>query len=235
MAKIIQLLCNQEPHLQAKIPTAHVITYPANAAEVDVTSIPDTHRGEIDYLVMSGSHGNFVGGKPTRLNGLGADAAELLLAKLLSLNIQAWCIVLDCCFSAGFIPSCRSLLVSGRVKPATMLAHYGSASGTMTGELGSSMYTVQKAAIKQFNSLGDLGEFVSLGVYVNDKTTPRLYVKSVANMAAASANYVMLISGGSSEHTDVNGLIDYLKSEKIEVRPESAAVVANVMNNAISV
>ncbi|MEZ5670297.1 MAG: hypothetical protein R3F55_23285 [Alphaproteobacteria bacterium] len=235
MAKMIQLLCNDEPHLQHHIPAAHVITYARNASSVDVTSIPASHRGEIDYLVMSGSHGNFIGTKPTQLNGLGVDAAQELLAKLMSLSISAWTIVLDCCFSAGFVPDYRSLLVTGRTKPGTILCHYGSASGTMTSELGSSMYTVQRAAKGQFGSLGEMTDFVSLGIYVDGKTAKKLYVKSVANLDQASSDYVGLISGGSSEAADVRGLMNYLKTQGIEVHAESKEVVANVMSNAIIV
>lgn len=234
MAKIIQLLCTDEPHLQARIPNAHVITYARNAADVDVTSIPASHRGEIDYLVMSGSHGNFKGGEPTQLNGLNAEGAEELAGKLMSLGVKAWSVVLDCCFSAGFLPVYKSLLVTGRVKPATMLAHYGSASGTMTGQLGSSMYTVQRAALSKLEDLAGLFDFVSLGVFVNDPTKPRFYVKDVANMQEASGNYIGLISGGGSEATDVNALITYLQKNGIEVRRESKAVVSTVMTNAIA-
>lgn len=235
MPKIIQLLCNDEPQLQQHIPGAHIITYPRNAADVDVSSIPSSHHGEIDYLVMSGSHGNFIGTKPTQLNGLSVDVAEVLLGKLMSLKITAWSVVLDCCFSAGFLPTYSSLLVTGRTKPGTILCHYGSASGTMTGALGSSMFTVQRAARGQFVSLGGIGDFVSLGVYVDGKTAKRLYVKSVSNLQQASANYVGMISGGGSEASDITGLIKYLKTNGIDVVSESSEVVSSVMSNAIIV
>lgn len=235
MAKIIQLLCNDEPHLQAHIPNAHIINYAKNATAVSVDTVPTTHRGEIDYIVMSGSHGNFIGAAPTQLNGLTADVAETLLAQLMSLGITAWAVVLDCCFSAGFVPTYRSLLVTGRTKPGVIICHYGSASGTMTGALGSSMYTVQRAAVNQLNSLASLGDFVSLGIYVDGRDKKRLYVKSVANLQEASANYIGMISGGPSEAADVTGLMAYLKANGVELVRESKEMVANVMRNAVFV
>lgn len=234
MAKVVQLLCNDEPHLQAHIPGAQIITYKPGAKDVDVSAIPSSHRGEIDYVVMSGSHGNFIGSEPTQLNGLKADVAETVIGKLMSLGICAWAVVLDCCFSAGFVPTAQALLVKGRTKPGTILCHYGSASGTMTGELGSSMYTVQRAAVAQLKSLGDLAEFVSLGVYVDGKDKKRLYVKSVANLNQASGEYIGMISGGGSEANDINGLLGYLQKNGVEIMKESKEMVATVMTNAIA-
>ncbi len=236
MAKILALKCTDEPHLQCNIPGAVEVVYPRNAADVSVAAIPASHKKEIDYIVMYGSHGDFTGGSPSQLNGLSAAAAETLAGKLLSLNISAYSIILDCCFSAGFIPIYRSLLVQGRTKPGTILCHCGSAAGTMASNLGSSQFTVRQAATTKLEDLGNLGlDFVSLGVYVDGRSSPNYHIKSVGNLQAASTEYVAAIAGGPSEAADVNGLKTYLRDEGINVKESALQTVKTVMQNAIIV
>lgn len=236
MPKILALRCNDEPGLQHTIPGAVQVIYQNNAASISLSSIPESHRKEIDCIVIYGSHGNFVGDKPTQLNGLTADVAETLAGQLMSLGISAYTIVLDCCFSAGFIPLYRGLLVKGRTKPGTILAHYGSAAGTMAANLGTSQYTVRSAAKTKFDDLTSFGlDFVSLGVYVDGVKNPNFYIKSVSNLNAASGNYIAAIAGGSSEAADIMGLKTYLKNEGVCIKESSAQIVKTVMQNAIIV
>jgi len=234
--KIIALRCNHEAGLQCTIPGAAQIIYQNGATSIDVSSIPETHRGEVDCIVMYGSHGNFVGNKPTQLNGLSADVAETLAGQLCSLGITAYTIILDCCFSAGFIPVYKDLLVKGRTKPGTILAHYGSAAGTMASSLGTSQYTARNAAISKFKDLEAFGlDFVSLGIYVDGPKDPNYYIKSVSNLASASASYIGAIAGGSSEAADIIGLKTYLKSDGVVIKESTPQIVQSVMQNAIIV
>lgn len=236
MPKIIALRCNHEAGLQCTIPGAAQVIYQNGATSIDVNSIPQSHRGEVDCIVMYGSHGNFVGSKPTQLNGLSADVAETLAGQLMSLGISAYTIILDCCFSAGFIPLFSGLLVKGRTKPGTILAHYGSAAGTMASNLGTSQYTARNAATSKFDDLGSFGlDFVSLGIYVDGPKNPNYYIKSVGNLNQASTDYIATISGAGSEASDIVGLKTYLKSEGIVIKESSAQIVKSVMQNSIIV
>ena len=238
MPKIIALRCNDEQLLQCTIPGAAQVIHQRGARSIGLGSIPATHRCEVDCIIMYGSHGNFTANAPSQLNGLSADVVEDLVGQLMRLGISAYTIILDCCFSAGFIPVYKNLLVQGRSKPGTILAHYGSAAGTMAFKLGTSQFTARRAATGKFDDLTDpdLGfDFVSLGIYVDGRKSPNFYIKSVANLHSASASYVGAISGGASEAADVMALKTYLSQQGVAIKESSTQVVKQVMQNAIMV
>lgn len=58
-------------------------------------------EGTADYLLVTGGHGDFVGGGPTKFNDLSAAMARMWIRKLRG-DYEA--IILDTCFSSAFCP-----------------------------------------------------------------------------------------------------------------------------------
>lgn len=95
---------------------------------------------------------------------------------------------------------------------------------------------MRQAASNQLEELNSIGfDFVSLGLYVDGKSSPNFYIKSVDNLQTASANYVGAISGGGSEATDVTALKSFLNTSGIHVKESPLQTVKTVMQNAIIV
>ncbi len=234
-AKILVFKCTDVTGLQQTIKGAHTITYGAHATSIPVTGLPKTMRGEVDGIVFYGSHGNFANGAPTQLNGVTEGVTRALVSDLVKMGVKTHTIVLDCCFSAGFIPLFRQLLVTGRTKPGTIVCHYGSASGTMAGLVDTSKsLPLRTATLGKFESLQDLGfDFVSLGIYVDGKSAKNYTVQRVSDLDSASRDYIDAIAGGASEADDVRGLKSFLGTSGVNVVEESSKIVSSVMTNAM--
>lgn len=227
--KGVAFKCTEINGLQSPIPGATEIVYARGARDVD----PGPVRGRIDWLIFYGSHGNFQYGEPTMLNGLDYDAAKLLVAKLLSLEVMANTIVLDCCFSAGFIPLLTPLLVTNVAKPSTILCHIGSASGSLAGLIDQNRsIPIRTAAKEKVIALNDFTTYVSLAVYIHGNKK-NLYRKTYTDIIQASECYIDLIGGSSYESGDIMRLEQYLTEEDINVIPVGFDMLTAIINNAV--
>jgi hypothetical protein len=138
---------------------------------------PQTVQGEIDYLLVTGGHGDFVSGQPAKLNGL-APASARKWAGALGAEFDA--IVLDTCFSTSFIPA---FLGNLRLGGCIVCAH-GSGEGWTQGLLdladkGKSVGEALSATVEGVDSMG-LG-YSSISLIVRGTSGLKLFTANAGS------------------------------------------------------
>ena len=224
--------CTEIPRAPAIIPGARQISYPRGARTVHVAGL----GGRYDRIIFYGSHGQFRDGRPTVLNGLEYDTAELLVGRLLSLRVMADTIVLDCCFSVGFIPLLANLLDSRLERPGRIIGHMGSVSASLTPLLeGTSTAEpnapLGRADVGELGAAGDLPDFVSLAVYVDGPIGQRILYRK---------NYDPLNRGGQcrravDQHAsaDLLDMDSYIASRGVQIRVVSTSTLMQAARRAM--
>lgn len=199
--------------------TVYTIAYDAYGT-VLANLVPAHFRGRVDCLIFHGGHGDFQHGVPAQMNGVDAVSVRQLVANLKGLNVEACTIVLDTCFSAGFIPVFRTILV----KTGTIICHGASGPGPqMAYEFGnlqvdplhkSNFKTVMCNHIQSVTT--DFGmAYNSYSVYREKQKT--LYVTQSNDNV--SQTYIGQVGKQPvSEHADITAMHRYLQSQKINIR-----------------
>lgn len=148
-------------------------------------------KGQLDYLLFTGGHGNFRDAAPTQMNGLSVAAVREWAATIAS---EFDAIILDTCFSSSFIPIFSPHV---RIGGAIVCAH-GSGEGFTDALVNpaNSGRSVGAALSGLADGISGLGlSFTSLSLYVRSARGLRLYTTNGgaqrSDGLAARGNYGM--------------------------------------------
>lgn len=143
-----------------------IVEYQANA------TIPPVQGSNIDYVLFTGGHGNFIASQPTQLNGTTAANARKWLGE--SSGLEADAFILDTCFSSAFVPAFSGMIPVGG---AIVCAH-GSGEGFTDALLNANNAgkTVGVALGGIVDGVTEMGlGFTSLSLYVRSQKGLKLY------------------------------------------------------------
>lgn len=187
--------------------------------------------GKIDYLLVTGGHGDFQNRKPSSFNGADIDHAR---AWIKNLKGTSKAIILDTCFSSALAGMFIDLLPNG----GCLVCAYGtgegwamgfsSANGTKT--VGSILSTI----VDNSSAFGG-GMVSSIGVMIKKPTTYQTLYTSNAG-ASRGGNLQTRSAMGMEADTaiELKEVDLYLRRDNVNVTPTSDAQLKKLLNSSLT-
>lgn len=125
--------------------------------------------GTLDYLLVTGGHGDFVNKKPSKFND-----ADIVSAKKWISNVKGTfkVIVLDTCFSSALAGSFLPFLTNG----GSLVCAHGTAEGWADGFVtGNNTRTIGELLADVVDNFGGLGSFASVSLAIKKPINQLLY------------------------------------------------------------